>query len=205
MIGACSLFYLLLPLSTGCFREKTQSSNIAIDDELKQLYNQFEEHMLEKDEVLRSKDAPILRVFIAPTFSNPYFVSVQKSGTAYFAVAKKMLGKGGYHWGGELLRLTKKVPLKIGESVWDIVRNDEIWKPFSEYELAVMSGATEGETWIIEFYDGARLQRMMFRDPRTLLDHNVDKRLRDPSPYLHIKDIILDIAKVNLEQVEVLE
>lgn len=204
-MGVCALFYLLLPIATGCFREKTPSLNVADDDELEQLYNQFEEPMLEKDGALGNKGAPIVRVFITPTFSNPYFVSVQKSENGYFLVAKKMLGKGGYQWGGELLRLAKKVPLKGGESLWNIVRNNEIWRPFSEYEVAVMSGTTDGETWIIEFYDGARLQRMMFRDPRALIDHHVDKRLRDPSLYLHLKDIILDISKVNLEQAEVIE
>lgn len=100
--------------------------------------------------------AEVYRIFIIPTFYHPLSIRVEKSGSDYLLVAKRLSGQGGYGWG--TLKDEKKRRLSEGEwrSLLNLLNNASFWtlptsdKEFESNEKGEITICLDSTSWTLE-------------------------------------------------------
>jgi hypothetical protein len=96
------------------------------------------------------RDAEIYRITIIPTFYNPIKIRIEKRGSDYVLISKRLSGQGGYDAGRLKTEKRRHLRLEDWERFTDLLREAEFLEMAFPNEKGEMTICLDGSEWTLE-------------------------------------------------------
>jgi hypothetical protein len=130
-----------------------------------------------------------------PTFAPPVRFVLYSSGKKWEVEFTQLNGRGGHDWGAVASVRTATLTKESAASVL-FVRNDEFWKPFNRFEMALMFGASDGEEWCIEQYSAAGTRSHWVRNIKDLAIERDNPKVRSCLEYARCFQVLKALLSI---------